>query len=191
MRLFIAVELSLAARVGAADVSGALQRELSNRAPRARLTWVPTDRMHLTIRFLGDLDETMREAIESTLAAPLDTVAFTLTLGGVGAFPPRGAPRVLWLGIAQGLTDLQCLERDVTRRLQIAGIPEDSHAFNPHLTLARVRDPQGLRLPADLTGVVEPRHGSTHIDAITLFESRLSPRGPTYLPLRRTPLRSA
>jgi RNA 2',3'-cyclic 3'-phosphodiesterase len=121
----------------------------------------------------------------------LDTVAFTLTLGGVGAFPPRGAPRVLWLGIAQGLTDLKCLERDVTRRLQIAGIPEDSHAFNPHLTLARVRDPQGLRLPADLTGVVEPRHGSTHIDAITLFESRLSPRGPTYLPLRRTPLRSA
>lgn len=191
MRLFIAVELSPAALAAAADMSRALQRYVSDVAPKARLTWVPAERMHLTIRFLGEVDDGTRAAVESALAAPLDASAFTLTQGGVGAFPPRGAPRVLWLGIEQGLTELTRLEREVTQRLQIAGIPPDSHAFNPHLTLARVRNPQGLRLPGQRDGVARSGHGTTLIDAITLFESRLSPKGPTYTPLRRTPLRPA
>ncbi len=192
MRLFIAVELSPAALEAAADVTGALRRYVSERAPRARLTWVPTDRMHLTIRFLGEVDHVKREAVESALAAPLDTAAFTLTLGGAGAFPSGGAPRVIWLGIEQGLTDLKGLEREVSGRLAIfAGVPPDRHGFSPHLTLARVRDPQELRLPAQLDSVARPGHSGTLIDAITLFESRLSPKGPTYTPLRRTPLQPA
>ena len=191
MRLFIAVELSPAALLAAADVSGVLQRYVSIHAPRARVTWVPTDRMHLTIRFLGDVDEVKRGAIESALALPLDTAAFTLTLGGAGTFPLRGAPRVLWLGIEQGLTNLKGLEQEVSGRLEIAGVPRETHGFSPHLTLARVRDAQGLRLPASPDDVARPRHSGALIDAITLFESRLSPKGPTYAPLWRTPLRPA
>ena len=191
MRLFVAVELSPDALAVAADVSRALQRYVSTIAPRARLTWVPTGRMHLTIRFLGAVDDVTRNAVESVLAAPLETTVFTLTLGGAGAFPLRGAPRVVGLGIEQGLVDLQRLEREVSQRLASAGIPPDRQPFRAHLTLARVRDPQGLRLPAHLNGVVRPGHSAAHIDAITLFESRLSPKGPTYTPLRRTPLRPA
>ena len=194
MRLFIAVELPPPVLATASAMSRALQERLLKLSPKARLTWVPPDRMHLTIRFLGDVNHVTRAAVEAAVAAPLDTTAFALTLGAAGAFPPRGAPRVLWLGIAQGLTDLKRLEREVSGRLEIAGVPPDSHAFNPHLTLARVRDPQGLRWPAPPEGVLHPEapaHSSALIDAITLFESRLSPKGPTYTPLRRTALRLA
>lgn len=191
MRLFVAVELSPATLRNAAAVRDELRRRSSSLAPKARLTWAPSDRMHLTIRFIGDVDNVTRDRVEFALAAPLDTPAFTLTLGEAGAFPPRGVPRVLWLAIEEGLEDLKRLEREVSQRLETAGVPPDNRPFNPHLTLARVRDSHGLRLPALLAGLPRPDHTSDRIDAITLFESRLSPKGPTYTPLRRTPLRPA
>jgi RNA 2',3'-cyclic 3'-phosphodiesterase len=190
MRLFIAVELPPPVLLAAAHVSRLLQQRVLDLAPKARLTWVPIDRMHLTIRFLGEVDSARLGALESTFAAPFETPAFALSLGGAGAFPSRGAPRVLWLGVEHGLADLQRLEREVSGRLEVAGFPPDRRAFNPHLTLARVRTPQGLGLPALLDGV-DPPDGSGSVDAITLFESRLSPTDRTYTPLRRTSLRPA
>jgi RNA 2',3'-cyclic 3'-phosphodiesterase len=189
MRLFVAVELPPAALAAVAEVSRALRARVSHFAPSARLTWVPTDRLHLTIRFLGDVDDAGRGAVESALAAPLVTPAFPLMIGGADAFPPRGAPRVLWLGIAQGLPELKRLEQELSGRLEVIGFPPETRAFNPHLTLTRVRNPAGLCLPALLDGVVP--HNRSIVDAITLFESRLSPQGPTYTPLRRWPLRPA
>lgn len=190
MRLFIAVELPTAALAAATMASQALRNRVTRAAPRARLTWVTPDRMHITIRFIGDADPGQGQAIIDALAVPLDAACFGLTLAGAGAFPERGAPRALWLALdASGLAGLRVVEEEVSARLAAAGIPRESRPFSPHLTLARVREPGGLRRSV-VQGVAAPAHPGELVEAITLFESRLSPKGPTYTALQRTPLRS-
>ena len=123
MRLFIAVELPTSPLTAAAAVVRTLAHRQAALAPAARLTWVPSDRMHLTVRFLGEVENSRVGELDSILTAPLDTPAFSLTLGTVGAFPPRGAPRVIWLGIDRGSTELRPIEREVSTRLAAAGFP--------------------------------------------------------------------
>jgi len=191
MRLFVAVELPPPVLTTAVESSRALQRRVSELAPAARFTWIPADRMHLTIRFIGEVATTSVSLLEAVLSAPFDTSAFTLTLGEPGAFPPRGTPRVLWLGIEQGQAELMRLEREVSTRLEGAGIQREERPYRPHLTLARAREPHGLRVAALLDDLPSAAPSGGLIDAITLFESRLSPQGPTYTPLRQMLLRPA
>jgi RNA 2',3'-cyclic 3'-phosphodiesterase len=188
VRLFVAVELPPAALAAAATVSAVVRERVERRAPAAHVTWIPTERMHLTIRFLGEVASSRVPALIDALSPPLETAMFTVALGDPGAFPARGAPRVLWIGFSEGGESLGRLEQEVSARLENAGIPPETRPFSPHLTLARVRDSRGLRLSALLEGVVVPPGSSGLIDAITLFESRLSPKGPTYTALHRTPL---
>ena len=79
-------------------------------------------------------------------------------------------------------------ETDVSDRLAGCGVPRKDRRYRPHLTLARVRDAADLRAGMLLNGLIDRAFGRTLVDAITLFESRLSPRGPTYVPRQRTPL---
>ena len=76
---------------------------------------------------------------------------------------------------------VEAIERELTARLSTIGIPPEDRPYNPHLTLARVREPAGLRAAALLDGLQTHAFGHSTIDAITLFESRLSPKGPTYV----------
>ena len=122
------------------------------------------------------------------LEPPLDLNPFDLTVSGVGAFPPKGFPRVVWAGLTGGRDRLLTVERSVSERLAQAGVPREERPYSPHLTLARVRDAAGLRSVALVGDFREVSLGTTTVDAITLFESRLSPKGPTYVPLARTPL---
>jgi len=188
MRLFIAAELPRQAAIAAAGLGDLLRERVTQMAPRARLTWVAPDRMHLTLRFIGHVDAAAAERVLAVLAEPLQSAAFFLTLGQAGAYPSRGNPRVLWVGMAQGRQELQQVEREVSARIERAGIQPDDRPFSPHLTVARVHDPDGLRGAAALDGINAPPGAGGVVDAITLFESRLSPKGPAYTALQRTPL---
>ena len=190
MRMFIAVELPARALEVAAEVSCAWRHRLSSIAPAARLAWVPVERIHLTLRFLGNVTLSAATALVPALDG-LETVAFDLSLGEPGVFPARGAPRVLWLGLDRGLVECAALEREVSKRLARTGFPPAASSFSPHVTLARVRDPRGLSVPALTKGVAPVHPGGGRIDAITLFESRLSSAGPTYTPFGRMSLRPA
>ena len=108
---------------------------------------------------------------------------------GAGAFPPRGAPRVLWAGVGEGADAVCSLEREVSERLAARGVEREDRPYRPHLTLARVRDPSGLRSGPLFENLADRRFGATSVDAITLFQSRMSPKGSTYVSLQRTPLR--
>jgi 2'-5' RNA ligase len=187
--LFVAVEIDERVVTRISELSDELQRRASRQSRDARITWVPPERMHLTVRFIGEVDETRAAAIGAALAPPLSTESFDLRIGGVGAFPPRGGPRAIWTGIEAGPEQLQQLEREVTARLIACDVPPEDRPYRPHLTLARVREPRGLRARALLEGL-SGTFGTTHVEAITLFQSRLSPKGPTYVPLQRTPLAS-
>ena len=188
MRLFVGIEISQAVVAATLDLVAQLQAACSALAPRARLTWVTAERLHITIRFIGHVDDARVDKIRAVLEPPLALDPFDLTITGVGTFPPKGPPRVVWAGLAGGRDQLLALEPKVSERLAGAGVPREERPFNPHLTLARVRDAAGLRSAPFVGSLRGISLGTTSVDAITLFESRLSPKGPTYVALARTPL---
>lgn len=188
MRLFVAVELPPPVVIAADTVARELRERIAQIAPRARLTWVAPERMHVTVRFIGEVNDETATAIRGVLAPALDSPPLAFVLGDVGAFPTRGAPRALWLGLRSASEAVAALETEVSRRLAQAGVPPESRPFTPHVTLARVREAAGLRASALLADVAPPA-ARGRIDAITLFASRLSPRGSTYTALQRTGLR--
>ena len=188
MRLFIAIEIGDAIAQEASRVVDTLRRRAASFAPDARITWVTPERMHLTVRFIGHVDEVRATAIVQAFRESMGVGAFELAVEGTGAFPPKGAPRVVWAGLADGLTEVEAVEREVTRRLMQLGIAAEDRPYRPHLTLARVKEPARLRAAALLDGLEQHMFGRVPVGAITLFESRLSSKGPTYVPLLRTTL---
>ena len=140
-RLFVAVDIP-------EDVKAplvCLPREL----PQAH--WVHPEQLHLTLRFIGEVEQQTMMAIKAALTR-VSFPPFLLTLCGVGHFPPRSHPRVLWVGMdpCRALTQLQ---QEVELALFDAGIPPDERPFSPHLTLARLKDTP----PAAVSGF-ELRH---------------------------------
>jgi 2'-5' RNA ligase len=180
VRLFVGIELEADVAAAAGELARTLRARVERLAPHARLTWIPPERLHLTVRFIGEVNAERAELIRGALAPDLPVAPFHLTIAGTGAFPPRGAPRVLWTGLREGLDSLRHVEGLVTERLRAVGIPPEARAYSPHLTLARVRDASGLPSTALFEGVTHAVVGTTHVGTITLFESRLSPKGPTY-----------
>jgi RNA 2',3'-cyclic 3'-phosphodiesterase len=189
VRLFIAIETGPDIAAAARALLGELRRRVRDAAPGARVTWIPPERLHLTVRFIGEVDEPRLRAIDEALTPPLRTAAFDLGVKGVGVFPRKGPPRVIWAGVHAGREAAIAVEREIAARVDLIAGPGEDRAFSPHLTLARIRHAAGLdrRVFDDLEQVVV---ATTRVDAVTLFESRLSPHGPTYEPLRRTPLRT-
>jgi 2'-5' RNA ligase len=188
VRLFVAAEIGerLAGRAEALIVE--IKKRVAEMAPRAGVTWLTAPRLHITITFIGEADDARAETVLRALAPPVSVPAFDLDLTGVGVFPTHGPPRAVWVGVQGGRDVLVAVEREVVSRLAPLGIPSEERPYSPHLTLARVRAAPGLRAASLLEGLEKRSLGTTRIAAITLFESRLSPTGPTYVPLLRTSL---
>ena len=118
--------------------------------------------------------ETMAEGLPALTAfrAPLQMMPFSVTLTGVGMFPLRGAPRVIWVGVSDGEQQMMAIEREVSARLAAAiGLPPE-RSYMPHLTLARVRDAAGLHRQDVAAAAPAGPIGVTHVEAITLFQSQ-------------------
>ena len=116
------------------------------------------------------------------------SIAVRAALRPLGTFPPTGPPRVVWLGLEQGARELASLQAAVARRLERIEFRRELRPFAPHLTLGRIKE-GGTRADRErIAGArLEPAGGCT-IDHVTLYRSRLSPRGPTCMPLASTPL---
>jgi RNA 2',3'-cyclic 3'-phosphodiesterase len=188
VRLFVAAEIEPHVRAAAAVLISGLEERVRRLAPQARITWVPEDRLHITVRFIGSVDDGVAAGIRTALEPPIELAPFDIEVTGTGTFPGRGAPRVIWAGMQAGRASLIALEREVSERLGRLGLAPEPRVFSPHLTLARVRDAAGLNAARLLDGLEREMVGTARVDAITLFESRLSPKGSTYLALQRTPL---
>jgi 2'-5' RNA ligase len=189
MRLFVALELDPATRTAVATAIERLREQALRLAPRSRISWATADRLHVTVRFIGHVDAATGDGIRRSLAAPLQHNPFRIQIDGVGTFPLKGALRVVWAGVGEGRGSLAAIEKDVSERLAAVGLAPEERPYSPHLTLGRVREPAGLRSAALLTSVKDQVLGSVLVEAVTLFESRLSPTGPTYVALQRTALR--
>jgi 2'-5' RNA ligase len=188
VRLFVASELDAAVTAAAVALIAELRAHASRVAPRARMTWLTADRIHFTLAFIGQIDEGRVPAICGALRPPFAVPPFAARLRGLGAFPERGRPRVLWAGVDEGRAAFIRLADDVADRLRAVGVALEERPYQPHVTLARVRDAAGVRTSALLAGREQITLGTTVVGAITLFESRLSPAGPAYTAVARMAL---
>lgn len=188
MRLFVAVDLSDDLKSRVADLQQQLRRTLAHSASTARMTWVAADRFHLTLRFIGEIAEAPAASIVTALAMPFPESPFDLSLGGVGMFPTSGRPRVLWLGVTEGLDPLRRLALEAERRLSAAGLAAESRPLAPHLTLARFRDAGTMDDRVRLERLRAAPAGRCRVECVTVYQSRLSPKGPTYVAEARAPL---
>jgi len=181
-RLFIAVDIDEPTRAQVERISTGVRAAVDQ---HAKASWVRADRMHLTLHFLGHVDDEMEGRVRDVLAHPLRDGAFAITFDRLGFFPERGSPRVLWLGIRDGLEPLRRIQKALGDRLDIK--PDREGPYAPHLTLARFRDRVSRARFAGI-GHIQASAGPSTIDRVTLYESRLSPAGPTYVPLAAAPL---
>jgi 2'-5' RNA ligase len=190
MRLFVAVDIDDATRRRIEHMTDGLRRVVERAGRTARIAWVPPDRLHLTLQFVGEVSDAVGGEIVARLGAPFDRPPFELRFGPIGMFPSTGPPRVVWLGIEEGAGELVSLQASVARRLEGVPFRREPRPFSPHLTLARFKE-GGTRADRNrIAGVPLEAAGGCTIDRVTLYRSRLSPRGPTYMPLASTPLLS-
>jgi 2'-5' RNA ligase len=133
--------------------------------------------MHLTLHFEPEADARIETQLHGALSYPFPVRPFSLRFEGLGTFPERGSPRVLWLGVGDGLEALLAVHRELHARLKSG--PGRAEPFHPHLTLARFRD-RVSRGAIDEICAFPAAAGPSPIERVTLYESRLSPKGPTY-----------
>jgi len=179
LRAFVAVEFPAPLR----DPVVAVQATL--RAAGADVTWVEPANLHLTLKFLGDVDDAKVPALTDALRAAVQPhAAFTMTVEGIGAFPSTRSPKVVWVGVAADPSLLAALAEGVDRACMALGFPSETRPFAPHLTIGRVRSRRGLAPLVKALQTVECLGGTpAPVDHVTLFQSTLSSKGPTYTPL--------
>jgi len=184
LRLFFALPLDDALR----DAACALQAELGRACDRrTRVKWVERPNLHLTLKFLGDtpagaIDEIARVA-EQVAAG---TRPMTLEVAGAGCFPPRGAPRTIWLGLARECPELAELAQSLDAALAEAGLAEpERRPFAGHFTLGRVKEGGGRGLREAIEALARAPVGEMTADHFVLLSSDLTPRGPVYMERRR------
>ncbi len=178
IRCFLAIDLPESLRPGLALAQGELKKA------QADVRWVPPGNIHITLKFFGNVTDAEVPAI---IAAAREVAAtqppLTLKVTGAGAFPTVRSPRVVWLGLGGDLLPLTQFFHRLEKAFAALDYPPEGRAFNPHLTLGRVRSPEGrVQLSRAIEKLVVD-WPPFPVREIILFQSVLSPKGSTYTPL--------
>lgn len=183
MRTFIAIDLPEPVR----DSLLALSERL--RTSRVRASWLKPEAMHLTLRFLGEVSEEDAARFGVDVAERVRGFApIPLSVSGVGAFPNSRAPSVVWAGVSPDEGPLADVQRITEEAAQAIGLKPERRAFHPHLTLARIREPQQARpLMALLAHERDFSGGSFDANRLVLYKSRLTPQGAIYTAIQECP----
>ena len=159
------------------------------RSIKADVRWVPSTNMHLTLKFLGKIEESSLEDVIATCRMVCRRgQTFSLALKGTGSFPGPKRPRILWVGIGGETYRLHRLQRDLESALEKKGFPQEGRAFSPHLTVARIRFPHRLPSTMDIFMHDEIISPPFVVNEVVVYKSLLLPKGPIYKPLARCPL---
>jgi RNA 2',3'-cyclic 3'-phosphodiesterase len=186
MRAFIAIALPDHIRASIKGACDILKKT------GADVKWVEPENAHLTLKFLGEIDEQTAETVTTAMQESCaDIGTFSLSVSSLGAFPGIANPRVIWIAVAQGSAQAAELAGRLQARLAPLGMQED-RPFSAHITIGRTRSSRNRKeLSAALQSPALPHQSPApfEIRSITLFKSALSPKGPTYTPLFEAPLK--
>ena len=190
LRAFIALEIPAGIQSAIAHSTAALKNAL----PKTLVRWVAPQNVHLTLKFLGDASLTTLEQLAERLKGETASHGmFSISVGGLGAFPTPRRARVIWIGI-QAPAAFENLQRSIEFAAARLGYEPETRPFSPHLTIGRVRQPvrasdqQQVRAALEQTPV--GALGAAEISAVHLFKSDLQPTSSIYTRLFSAPLKS-
>ena len=185
LRTFIAVDISPAVRERA-EILTARFRKTDIKA-----TWTKPENLHVSLKFLGDIDETQIPDLCRRVASVAQSHApFQLSFTTAGAFPSGDRPRAVWMGVGEGRGEITELQAEIEESLLDLRIPRERRRFKPHLTLGRIREggPKAKELTAIIEQNAEFDGQSCRVDCVLTLASYLERSGPTYQVLARAPL---
>jgi len=168
-RLFVSIELPRS-----------VTQRLSELDPHLRgVRWLESEQMHLTLSFLGNVPNDAEEALKKNLSA-IEWKAFFLPLVGLGTFPGKGWPKIVWIGVGTGHPHLFQLHKRVQEAALTAGLEPDLRSFHPHVTVARCRDVSSDTIRPFLKAHAGFDAGMIHVESFCLNSSELTPTGSVY-----------
>jgi 2'-5' RNA ligase len=168
-RLFVAIDLPEA-------VSTSLVA-LNTNLPGVR--WLRREQIHLTVSFLGNVQHTVEETLREKLAA-IRFTAFFMPVVGIGAFPAKGKPKVIWAGVGHGHPQLFLVHKRVQEAALAAGLEPDLRAWHPHITFARCRDVSAESVRPFLKAKADFDAGLVRVESFALYSSIPGPLGSAY-----------
>ncbi len=180
IRSFLAIELPKPILSKIEEVQGDL------RSTHPDVRWVSPEKIHLTLKFFGSIEESRIDPILESIEEPVrNTPPFSVRVRGAGAFPSLKNPRVIWMGLTDGKEMLVSLQEQIEARLKKIGFEPEDRSFKPHLTLGRMKSSRGKEeLVRGMERYTEEEFGDLRVDRVILFKSDLRPSGPIYTLLR-------
>ena len=150
------------------------------------MRWVNPEKIHLTLKFFGNIEESRIEPIFKSIEEPIrNTLPFSLEVRGVGAFPHLRNPRVIWMGLVERREVLVSFQKQIETQLEKIGFQSEDRPFHPHLTLGRTKSSRGKdELAGRMEKYKEEEFGDFQVERVILFRSDLKPSGPIYTALR-------
>ena len=179
MRCFISITLPEEIKRGMTAIQGRL------RASGADVSWTRPEGMHLTLKFLGEVEEKMLPEMESALSAVvMGRSPFSLKVSGIGTFPDMRRPRVIWIALKEHGNNLIRLQRGVEEKFNEIGFPQEDRDFTPHITLGRIRSQKNVE---KLLSLIEKEKdvelNGFDASCVHLMQSQLKPTGAIYTEL--------
>jgi len=180
IRSFIAISIPEEIKQKLSEVQARLKKA------DAMVKWTRPEGIHITLRFLGNLSVEEIKLAEDALAIVAQRFSrFSIEAKGFGVFPERGRPRVIWVGLTQGVSQLKAIFEELEKELMNKGLGKADRAFSPHLTLGRIKTGKNLnKLLEYLKAEQEVAYGIFQAKTICLFRSQLRPEGAIYTLLR-------
>ena len=181
-RVFCAIELPRDVREKVLAHSSRLRQSV----PEANASWTKPDNIHVTLKFLGDIPQSRVESLSMAAAnACKGLESFPISVQGTGVFPTRGKQRVLWIGIEDLEGKLGGLYRRLEEECSKTGFKREERPFHPHLTLARLRKPEGARLLAETHTQLGFEPIEFLVSELLVIRSELSSAGSKYTTISR------
>lgn len=176
MRLFIAIDIAERAIQVLKDIQDS----------NLEMRWTTPETMHLTLRFVGDTEEELKNSLVRELTE-IDHYSFEIYIKGLGYFPPRKYPKILWAGIQEN-NSLMELQKKVEKACRNAGLDPEERSFKPHITIGRVQGASKKEVLSFINEHKRLRFEDISVKKFILYESKLHPDGAVHTPLEYFPL---
>lgn len=187
IRAFIAIEIPGEIRTKISELQSSLKRL------GGRISWTKPKNIHLTLKFLGDTDESLIDEIAEELKKMAASFSqFQIHVNGIGAFPNFKRPRVIWVGTNSENENLSKIAFEIENRMEKLDFKKETRKFSGHLTLGRIKDPTGIQPIIDRLQQNKDFHaGSFPVKELFLIKSQLHPTGSIYTILKKVNLRES